>query len=73
MTSGDEETHAAAIIKSALANDVKAIAITNHNDAKAASVFQVAARGTGVTVFPGFELESRDGIHILCLYAPKTG
>ena len=71
-TAGDEETHAACIIESALANDIKVIAITNHNDAKAASAFQDAARGTGVTVFPGFELESRDGIHILCLYAPKT-
>ena len=71
-TAGDEETHAACIIESALANNIKVIAITNHNDAKAASAFQDAARGTGVTVFPGFELESRDGIHILCLYSPKT-
>ncbi len=55
-----------------MANDIKVIAITNHNDAKAASTFQDAARGTGITIFPGFELESSDGIHILCLYAPQT-
>ena len=34
--------------------------------------FQDAANGTGITVFPGFEISSSEGIHVLCIYPSET-
>lgn len=32
--------------------------------------FREAARGRDITVFPGFEVSSSEGIHVLCIYPP---
>jgi hypothetical protein len=44
------------------------IAITDHNACDNASAVQEAARGSGVTVLPGLELQTREEVHILCLF-----
>ena len=36
------------------------------------AAFRTAAAGQGITLFPGFELTSAEGIHVLCIYPPGT-
>ena len=71
-TSGDAREHAKAIVEQAVEIDVSVLAITNHNDVSGVAAFQEAAKQTSVTIFPGFELSSSEGIHILCIYPPDT-
>ena len=60
--------HAEAIVSKAAELNVSVLAITDHNDAGGVSDFHKAAAGRGITVFPGFELTSSEGIHVLCIY-----
>ena len=48
------------------------LAVTDHNSVSDIPGFRAAAQGTNVTILPGFELESTDGIHVLCVYSPDT-
>ena len=68
----DPETHAKAIVEKAVEIGVSVLAITNHNDVSGVAPFQEAAARFGITIFPGFELTSIEGIHILCIYPPDT-
>ena len=72
----DLETHAKAIVEKAVEIGVSVLAITNHNDASGVAPFREAAedskRESRITIFPGFELTSSEGIHILCIYPPDT-
>ena len=69
-TQGDAQSHAEAIIEKAKAIDISILAITNHNNVAGVSAFQAAAKGSGITIFPGFELSSSEGVHVLCIYPP---
>ena len=69
---GDPLSHAEGIITKATEIGVSVLAITDHNDVSGVSAFRVAAEGHGITIFPGFELSSTEGIHILCIYPPVT-
>ena len=68
----DAETHAKAIVKKAVEIGVSVLAVTNHNDVSGVAPFCAAAVRFGITIFPGFELHSSEGIHILCIYPPGT-
>ena len=70
-SASDAETHAKAIVEKAVEIGVSVLAITNHNDASGVAPFREAAAGRGITILPGFELTSTEGIHILCIYPPK--
>ena len=70
---GDTESHAEAIVTKAAELDVSVMAITDHNSVSGVPVFRQFGECFGITIFPGFELTSRDGIHILCIYPPDTG
>lgn len=61
------------MVEKAVENDIAVLAITNHNDVSSVSVFRQVATKRGITIFPGFELVSQEGIHILCLYDHETG
>jgi len=65
---GDARAHAKAIIDKAAEIGVSVLAVTDHNDVGSVAVFQDAAAGRGIDVFPGFELSSSEGVHVLCLY-----
>ena len=65
---GDESSYAEAVIARAVTNGISVLAITDHNDVSSVPLFQSAAAGSGVVVFPGFEIRSSDGIHVLCIY-----
>ncbi len=68
----DGRAHAEAIVSKAVKLDVSVLAITDHNDVGGISHFQEAVAGRGITVFPGFELTSSEGIHVLCIYESTT-
>jgi predicted metal-dependent phosphoesterase TrpH len=44
------------------------IAVTDHNAAANAEAVIRAARGTGLQVWPGMELQTREEVHLLCLF-----
>ena len=67
-----QKTHAVAIVEKAAQIGVSVLAITDHNSVSDVSVFRQAASNRSITIFPGFELSSSEGIHVLCLYPPAT-
>lgn len=69
---GDAGAHARAIVDKAEELGVTVLAITDHNDASGVPAFRHAAAGRGIHVFPGFELVSSEGAHILCIYPQET-
>ena len=71
-TAGNAESHAKAIVAKAVEIGVSVLAITDHNNVSGVEAFRNAADGYGITIFPGFELSSSEGIHILCIYPPDT-
>ncbi|MCU0694649.1 MAG: AAA family ATPase, partial [Polyangiaceae bacterium] len=71
-SSGDAAAHARAIVEKAVALGISVLAITDHNSVSAVPEFRKAAEGQDLVVFPGFELSSSEGIHVLCIYPPAT-
>ena len=44
------------------------IAVTDHNSAENAAAMLRAAEGTGIKVLPGMEVQTREEVHLLCLF-----
>lgn len=57
------------IVQEALERHIDIIAITDHNASANVIAVQKAADGTGLTVLPGMEVQSREDVHLLCLFA----
>lgn len=51
---------------------IELVGITEHNDVSWIDELRYAARGLDVFLLPGFEVESKEGIHVLCLFDPDT-
>ena len=56
------------IVEEALKRDINLIAITDHNATANIGAVMEAAKGTGLTVLPGMELQTREEVHVLCLF-----
>lgn len=56
------------IVAEALQCGISLIAITDHNATANISAVQQAALDSGLTVLPGMELQTREEVHILCLF-----
>jgi len=56
------------IVDTALAKGINLIAITDHNVTANIGAVMEAARGTGLTVLPGMELQTQEEVHVLCLF-----
>ncbi len=56
------------IIRNAVAAGVDIVAITDHNAGDNVAAALRAAAGTGVTVFPGMEVQTREEVHLLTLF-----
>ena len=69
---GDAREYAASLVEKAQDLGIGVLAITDHNSVQDVKAFREVASGTDVTVLPGFELESTDGIHVLCIYDSDT-
>ncbi len=64
--------YARAIIARATELEVSVLAITDHNSVSSVTEFRIAAEDQEITIFPGFEIASSEGIHVLCIYPPDT-
>lgn len=56
------------IINTAIEKGINLLAITDHNTSDNIAAVQKAAEGTGITVLPGMELQTREDIHSICLF-----
>ena len=70
--SGDAAAHAKAIVDRAAKIGISVLAITDHNDVSGVPAFRSAAAARGIHIFPGFELSSSEGLHVLCIYPRDT-
>jgi hypothetical protein len=68
----DEQAYITAVLDKCTALGIGVLAITDHNHAGSVDRFRTEAALRGIHVFPGFEVESSEGIHVLCIYAPGT-
>ena len=68
----DAQAYATEIVERAHEIGVSVMAITDHNSVDGVADFEAAAAYRDITIFPGFELTSSDGIHVLCIYPPGT-
>lgn len=60
------------IVQEALERKIDIIAITDHNASANVQAVQKAAEGSGLTVLPGMEVQSREDVHLLCIFASLT-
>ena len=56
------------IIEKALANNTAVMAVTDHNSAKNVRVMMELAESTSLHIIPGMEVESKEEVHLLCLF-----
>ena len=56
------------IVQVALEQGIHLIAITDHNATGNIRAVMEAAQGTDLTVLPGMELQTREEVHLLCLF-----
>ena len=56
------------IVDEALRRDINLIAITDHNATANIGAVMEASKGRGLTVLPGMELQTREEVHVLCLF-----
>lgn len=67
-----EASYNKALVDACKANDIEAIAITDHFCVESAIGLAKAASDAGIVVFPGFEARTKEGVHVLCLFDPGT-
>lgn len=56
------------IVSEAKIRGIDLIAITDHNASANIEAVQKAALGSGITVLPGMELQTKEEVHVLCLF-----
>jgi 3',5'-nucleoside bisphosphate phosphatase len=56
------------IVQQALEQNISLIAITDHNASANVEAVQKAALGSGLTVLPGMEVQSREDVHLLTIF-----
>ncbi len=68
----NEDAYIQELVRKAKKLGVEVLGITNHNSVESVDRFQSFAKAENIAVFPGFELTSSEGVHVLCLYEPDT-
>jgi 3',5'-nucleoside bisphosphate phosphatase len=56
------------IVQTAIEKGINLLAVTDHNASANVIAVQEAARHTGLVVLPGMELQTREEVHLLCLF-----
>lgn len=64
----EEEMTPPKIIHAARAKGLKMIAVTDHNTAENVAATVKAAEGSGIVVIPGLEVQTREEVHMICLF-----
>jgi PHP family Zn ribbon phosphoesterase len=59
------------IVQKALEKTIELNAITHHNSREKLRAVKKAAQGTGLTVLPGMEVQSREEVHLLTLFETR--
>src|SRR3989338_8358645 len=75
VNKNDKDKIAKLYIEKTRKEGIKILGITEHNDVEWIDSIRKAANGTGIIIFPGFEITTEsgaDGIHILCLFNPDA-
>ena len=68
----DAAEYVTALVAKAKALHIAVLAVTDHNHVGGVESIRAEAGKHGIHVFPGFELASKEGIHVLCLYPVET-
>ena len=69
---GDALSLAQEIVDKAVEMGIEVLAITDHNNVDGIATFRSASLNRPVHIFPGFEVSSSEGVHLLCLYPPDA-
>jgi len=56
------------IVNMALISEISVIAVTDHNTCGNIEAVITVAKDTGLVVIPGMEIETREEIHVICLF-----
>lgn len=67
-----EQQYVEAIIDRAVALRIEVLAITDHNHVGSVDAFRAEGVRKGIAIFPGFEVESSEGVHVICIYPRET-
>jgi len=68
----DADAYTNAILTNAIENGISVLAVTDHNSVDGLDAFREKANAQKIHLFPGFELCSSEGVHVLCLYPQNT-
>ena len=67
-----EEEYNSLLVSKCRELGIKIIAITDHNQVDGINAIRKKAEPLGITVFPGFEVSSSEGVHLLCIFDQDT-
>ena len=56
------------ILQEARSRGIDVLAVTDHNASGNIRAMVNAARGTGITILPGMELQTKEEVHLLCIF-----
>ena len=68
----DDTQYVSSLVAKCIELDIRVIAITDHNHVGFIEHIRDEAKKNDIYVFPGFEISSAEGVHILCIYPPNT-
>ena len=68
----DEDSYNRALVEACVASGIEVAALTDHYRVEGIDRLAAALRACNVTVFPGFEAETSDGVHYLIIFDPST-
>jgi ABC-type lipoprotein export system ATPase subunit len=71
-TYSNESSYNAAIIEVCKAEKIEVIAVTDHYRIADSIQLIKDAEAAGLIAFPGFEATTKEGVHFLCLFNPRT-
>lgn len=67
----DEESYNEAILEACQENSIEVVAITDHFRFDSSKSLAELLTDAGICVFPGFEANSSEGVHVLCLFSQE--
>ena len=67
-----EDDYNQKILKECLENGIKVVGLADHGKVEDSESLRNALKSGGIVVFPGFEISSSEGIHMVCLYSEDT-
>lgn len=70
---GDEDMTPNNIINMALIKGLDLIAVTDHNSCKNIPAIMEVAKKQGIMVMPGMEVQTKEEVHIICLFKALEG